>query len=168
MNRNLRFVVGAMVIVATIAYLMYTGIRETSAYYLTIQEFLPKRDQYGDMPLRVAGRVQAGSIDYDAKYASAAVPSRGVRRLGRPERRCRVTFTGIKPDMFADGRDVIVEGRYTGGVLEASQVLTSCPSKYEARRRPKPANGPGPPGQEAGMMNAPWVATPAPAAQTPS
>ena len=41
--------------------------------------------------------------------------------------------TGIKPDMFADGRDVIVEGRYTGDVLHATQVLTSCPSKYEAK-----------------------------------
>jgi hypothetical protein len=37
MNRNLRFVVGSMVIVAAIAYLMVTGIRETSSYYLTIQ-----------------------------------------------------------------------------------------------------------------------------------
>jgi cytochrome c-type biogenesis protein CcmE len=44
-----------------------------------------------------------------------------------------VDFTGIKPDMFADGRDVIVEGKYTSGVLQANQVLTSCPSKYEAK-----------------------------------
>jgi len=28
---------------------------------------------------------------------------------------------------------VIVEGRYSGDVLQASQVLTSCPSKYEAK-----------------------------------
>ena len=29
-------------------------------------------------------------------------------------------------------RDVIVEGRFSGGVLRAHQVMTSCPSKYEA------------------------------------
>ncbi len=133
MNRNLRFVVGAMVIVATIGYLMYTGIRETSAYYLTIQEFLPKREQYGNMPLRVAGRVQPGSIDYDAKSLRLRFHLAEFSDANRQELSLPVSFTGIKPDMFADGRDVIVEGRYTSGVLEASQVLTSCPSKYEAK-----------------------------------
>jgi cytochrome c-type biogenesis protein CcmE len=133
MNGNLRFVIGSAVIVAAIGWLMYTGIRETSSYYLTIQEFLPKKDEYGNMPLRVAGRVQAGSIAYDArtldlKFHLAGFPDgKGVDGF------VPVAYTGIKPDMFADGRDVIVEGRYEGGVLRAKQVLTSCPSKYEAK-----------------------------------
>jgi len=133
MNRNLRFVIGSMVIVAAIGYLMYTGIRETSSYYLTIQEFLPKKDQYGNVPLRVAGRVKPGSIDYDAKSLRLRFHLAAFSDTDRPEMSVPVSFTGIKPDMFADGRDVIVEGRYTSGVLEASQVLTSCPSKYEAK-----------------------------------
>jgi cytochrome c-type biogenesis protein CcmE len=135
MNRNLRFVFGSAVIVAAIGWLMYTGIRETSSYYLTIQEFLPKKDEYGNMPLRVAGRVRPGSIDYDARtldlrFQLAGFPDGKTEELSVP-----VAFTGIKPDMFADGRDVIVEGRYTDGVLRAKQVLTSCPSKYEAKTK---------------------------------
>ena len=43
-----------------------------------------------------------------------------------------VAFTGIVPDMFAEGRDVIIEGRYVDGTLHAQQIMTSCPSKYEA------------------------------------
>jgi cytochrome c-type biogenesis protein CcmE len=40
-----------------------------------------------------------------------------------------------KPDMFADGRDVIVEGKLTpSGEITATQVLTSCPSKYQAKK----------------------------------
>jgi cytochrome c-type biogenesis protein CcmE len=42
-----------------------------------------------------------------------------------------VEYTGILPDMFAEGRDVIVEGTYVNGVLRAQSVMTSCPSKYE-------------------------------------
>jgi cytochrome c-type biogenesis protein CcmE len=139
MNRNLRFVIGSAVIVAAIGWLMYTGIRETSSYYLTIQEFLPKRDEYGNMPLRVAGRVQPGSIDYDARTLRLS-----FHLAGFPDGKTSgtesvpVAFTGIKPDMFADGRDVIVEGRYTDGVLHAQQVLTSCPSKYEAKTAEAP------------------------------
>lgn len=132
MNRNLRFVFGSAVIVAAIGWLMYTGIRETSSYYLTIQEFLPKKDEYARMPLRVAGRVQPGSIAYDArsldlKFHLAGFPGESESQF------VPVAFNGIKPDMFADGRDVIVEGRYESGVLRAKQVLTSCPSKYEAK-----------------------------------
>jgi len=44
MERNRRFVVGAAVIVAAVTYLVYTGVRETSVYYLTIDEFLSRRD----------------------------------------------------------------------------------------------------------------------------
>ena len=133
MNRNMRFFIGSMVIVAAIGYLMYTGIRETSAYYLTIQEFLPKREQMRDTPLRVAGRVQPGSISYDPRTLDLQFRLAAFTDAGAHDGAVAVAFTGIKPDMFADGRDVIVEGRYTGDVLRATQVLTSCPSKYESK-----------------------------------
>jgi cytochrome c-type biogenesis protein CcmE len=42
-----------------------------------------------------------------------------------------VAYRGILPDMFAAGREVVVEGRYGDGALAARQILTSCPSKYE-------------------------------------
>jgi cytochrome c-type biogenesis protein CcmE len=42
-----------------------------------------------------------------------------------------VHYRGLLPDMFAEGRDVVVEGPQSDGpVFEASSVLTSCPSKY--------------------------------------
>jgi cytochrome c-type biogenesis protein CcmE len=34
--------------------------------------------------------------------------------------------------MFAEGRDVIIEGHYeAGNALLAKTIMTSCPSKYE-------------------------------------
>lgn len=133
MNRNLRFVLGSLVIVGTIAYLMVTAVRETSAYYLTIKEFLPKKDSYANQPIRVAGRVQAGSIQYDPRTLRLDFALGEFGEAAAPDLRVPVSFTGIKPDMFADGRDVIVEGKYAEGVLAADKVLTSCPSKYEAK-----------------------------------
>ena len=133
MNRNRRFLIGSAVIVGAIAYLMYAGIRETSSYYLTIPELVAKKEQYGSSSLRVAGRVAPGTIAWDAKtlqlkFALGSFPNENTVGDTVP-----VAFTGIKPDMFADGRDVIVEGHYEGGVIQAKQVLTSCPSKYEAK-----------------------------------
>jgi len=46
-----------------------------------------------------------------------------------------VHYQGVLPDMFAEGRDVIVEGRYdAGGALAAKTLMTSCPSKYEPEK----------------------------------
>ncbi len=57
--------------------------------------------------------------------ATALTPARfNVMSRGQP-----------KPDMFAPGRDVIVEGLLTGdSTLQARQVLTSCPSKYSPKQ----------------------------------
>ncbi len=129
MYRNRRFIIGAAIIVAAVSYLVYTGIRETSVYYLTIDEFLARRDAVAGQGIRVAGRVAPKSIDWnprtnDLRFRLASFDeSDGVD----------VAFTGVLPDMFAEGRDVIVEGTYAkGGGLHAHTLLTSCPSKYEA------------------------------------
>lgn len=129
MDRNRRFILGAAIIVAAVAYLVYTGIRETSVYYLTIDEFLSKREAVAGEGLRVAGRVGTKSVEWnpatlDLKFRLANFEdSDGVD----------VVYNGVLPDMFAEGRDVIVEGDYgRHGTFHARTLLTACPSKYEA------------------------------------
>jgi cytochrome c-type biogenesis protein CcmE len=129
MGRNRRFIIGAVIIVAAVAYLVYTGIRETSVYYLTIDEFLPKRVAMANEGIRVSGKVGAQSIEWnpstlDLRFRLASFDGTdGVD----------VTYNGVLPDMFAEGREVIVEGTYApSGTLRARTLLTSCPSKYEA------------------------------------
>lgn len=129
MERNRRFIVGASIIVAAVAYLVYTGIRETSVYYLTIDELLSRREAVAGEGLRVAGRVGANSVVWnpatlDLKFRLANFDDNdGVD----------VAYNGVLPDMFAEGRDVIVEGTYShDGSFRARTLLTACPSKYEA------------------------------------
>ncbi len=129
MNRNSRFIIGASIIVAAVSYLVFTGIRETSVYYLTIDEFLAKREAMANEGVRIAGRVAAQSVQWNPSTLDLRF------RLGSFEGHdgIDVTYNGVLPDMFAEGRDVIVEGVYEkGGALHARTLLTSCPSKYEA------------------------------------
>jgi cytochrome c-type biogenesis protein CcmE len=44
-----------------------------------------------------------------------------------------VVYKGVRPGSFEDGVEVLVEGRYKDGVFTAENVLTKCPSKYEAK-----------------------------------
>jgi len=122
-----RFIVGAVVIAAAVSYLVYAGIRTTSMYYFELSEFLPQRDAHVGESLRVKGWVRHGSMHWDASTSRLAFD------LARQDDSdpVPVAYHGILPDMFAEGREVVVEGKYEGGALAARQIMTSCPSKYE-------------------------------------
>lgn len=133
--------IGAGLIVLAIGYLITTAVRNTAEYYLTVNEVAARKTQLRGQMLRVAGRVKPGAISWDPTTLTLAFtivappnpdgsPVTPVAATDPPE--FRVIARGEpKPDMFAAGRDVIVEGRLApDGTLEARQVLTSCPSKY--------------------------------------
>jgi cytochrome c-type biogenesis protein CcmE len=132
--RTGRFLIGAVIIGFAVSYLVYAGIRETSVYYLKIDEFAAKKDGLAGQDLRVAGRVQHGTMSWnprtlDLSFRLGGFDEDGAAPLVAP---LSVAFNGILPDMFAEGRDVIVEGVYEGGDrFVARTILTSCPSKYE-------------------------------------
>jgi cytochrome c-type biogenesis protein CcmE len=126
LNRR-RFVVGAVLIAAAVSYLVYAGIRTTSMYYFEMAEFLARRDALAGETLRVKGWVRHGSVDRNVGTNELRFElARQDDTSGIP-----VSYRGIMPDMFAEGREVVVEGRYDGRALAARQIMTSCPSKYE-------------------------------------
>jgi len=140
-----RFLVGGGLIVAAIAYLIVIGIRSTSEYYLTVDEAAARQTELIGQPVRVAGRVKAGTIGWDPatltlNFAMVPLPPEDGAKVQpvamRPPQEIEVVCKGQpKPDMFAAGRDVIVEGRFTSpNFVSADQVMTSCPSKYRAKK----------------------------------
>jgi cytochrome c-type biogenesis protein CcmE len=142
MPKRLRFAIGAGLIVAAIGYLIVTAVRNTAEYYLTVNEVKERQASLAGQMLRVAGRVEPGTIAWDPltltlSFGLAQPPppvAPGVKAVaimaGAPV--FHVICRGEpKPDMFAPNRDVIVEGSLAAdGTIEARQVLTSCPSKY--------------------------------------
>ncbi len=124
-----RFIVGAVLIAAAVSYLVYAGIRSTSMYYFDMDEFLARRAAHAGEDLRVKGWVRAGSVRWDATTNDLAFEL--ARKDGSEP--VPVAYKGILPDMFAEGREVVVEGRYDVPGLHAKQIMTSCPSKYEPK-----------------------------------
>ena len=124
-----RFIVGAVLIAAAVSYLVYAGIRTTSMYYFEIDEFLAQRTAHAGEDLRVKGWVRSGSMQWNPATNDLAF------ELGRQDGSdpVAVSYRGILPDMFAEGREVVVEGRDSGTTVTARQIMTSCPSKYEPK-----------------------------------
>ncbi len=100
--------------------------------------------------IRVVGRVAAAEIDYRVEpqfelrfhivdpgvKVSPASESEVPAAPALAPASVPVYYQGIKPDMFAVGRDVIIDGEFSAGQVRAQKLLTQCPSKYEA---PDPA-----------------------------
>jgi cytochrome c-type biogenesis protein CcmE len=125
-----RFLLGALVIAAAVSYLVYAGIRTTSTYYFEMDEFVARKASHDGEDLRVKGWVRAGTMRWDPTTNQLGFEL--ARQDGSEP--VPVAYRGILPDMFAEGREVVVEGHYGQGTLTAKQIMTSCPSKYEPQK----------------------------------
>ena len=116
--------------------LIYSSMAEAD-YYKHVDEVTAEPDHWVDKHLKIHGFVEPGSID-ERIEGNSTVRDFILEYKGE---RIRVTHKGPKPDTFRDLAEVVAKGRLLqtkdGPVLEASELMAKCPSKYEAERRDK-------------------------------
>ncbi len=120
---RLKFLVGGAIILLVLGWLVLSNIQEASAHYLTVEELLAQGSS--DRMVRVSGLVVGETIAWD--------PQQLVLRfeIADDGESLPVVYEGVRPDMFRDGAQAVVEGKYSSsGVFEASTLLLKCPSKY--------------------------------------
>ncbi len=129
-NKKAKFIIGSMMIVSAIGYLISTSIQSTSKFFMTVDELAVATVDYRGAGLKVKGTVVNGSIDRNPNDHLSVSFKIEEKTSSLP-----VVYKGITPDMFEDGREVVVEGTLgSDGVFHANTLLTSCPSKYEAEK----------------------------------
>ena len=119
-------VFAGVVIVLTVA----ASGEGTFRYYADVAAFANAPAAESAQAARVHGFVVAGSIDRDlsAGHVDFVVADKAASHS------LPVRYLGIDtPDMFKDGAEVVVEGRYEQGRFLAERVMAKCPSKYEAK-----------------------------------
>lgn len=125
-NKRFKLVLIGLIAFSVIGYLTYTGIRETMAYYMTVDELLGQGSSNEKRRLRVGGEVVPGSVQWDARELNLSF------RIGDDRSSILVSYQGVVPDSFQPGKEVIVEGSYRGnGMFRATTIMPRCPSKYE-------------------------------------
>ena len=82
-------------------------------------------------PVSLVGRV-VGKPTGDAHEGGLRFRLRDVKATSGAT--VRVLYTGSVPDLFASGRDIVVDGTLTNGTFVATPgtMVTKCPSKYTA------------------------------------
>ena len=81
----------------------------------------------GSGDYKLTGKVVDGSVKRQGENISFAVRDRDGSAS------VPVSYSGVVPDPFREGREVIVDGKLEGGtfVAERDSLVTKCPSKFE-------------------------------------
>jgi cytochrome c-type biogenesis protein CcmE len=117
-----------VLLVTTIILLV--AFRSGIEFYKSPTQLLEVKD--ASIRLRVGGLVLRGSVE------NTGVNNSFVITDGNNE--VEVQFVGVLPDLFAEGRGVIVRGQFKDNVFIASQVLAKHDEKYMPRELEKTLN----------------------------
>ena len=110
--------------------ILLVAFRSGIEFYKSPTQLLEVKD--ASIRLRVGGLVLEGSVE------STGVNNSFVITDGNNE--VEVKFVGVLPDLFAEGRGVIVRGQLKDNVFVASQVLAKHDEKYMPRELEKTLN----------------------------
>ena len=125
-RKQLKFVVGSVIIILTLSYLAYSGYQESKTYYHTVPELYAMKDTAYDLRLQVSGDVIPGSIKRDGKVVSFAI--------GQEPQTLQVKYVGKDPlpDTLIDRATAMATGKMgRDGVFVADTMMAKCASKYE-------------------------------------
>lgn len=125
---NKKLLIGGLIILIVVVYLFWSGMKDSSVYFLTVDEFFAQADKLEGKGTRINGEVVPGSIRWDAPRLLLSF------QLTDGNKVLNVQHKGVAPDTFQEGLSVVVEGKYENGTFNATQIMTKCPSKYEAKR----------------------------------
>ena len=123
-----RFIVGAALIAAAV---VLPGLRRHPDHLdVLLRDGRVRRRSaaHAGEDLRVKGWVRAGSMHWDPPTNELAFEL--ARKDGTEP--VPVAYSGILPDMFAEGREVVVEGRYGQGALSREADHDQLPVEVRA------------------------------------
>ena len=122
-KRKLRLVVAltAAVLLATRAHLHELQRLDRG------QQAVQRARAAGRQSYELTGKVVDGSVSHGGRRACASASATATARRSVP-----VAYTGVVPDPFREGREVIVSGELENGtfVAERDSLVTKCPSKF--------------------------------------
>ena len=122
-KRKIRLFVALGAAVLLAGGLMFTSF--TADTPATTPSQLLAKQSSGDFKL--TGKVVDGSVKRQGEELSFKIRDRDGNQS------VPVTYAGVVPDPFRDGREVIVAGRLKDGtfVAERDSLVTKCPSKFQ-------------------------------------
>lgn len=133
-TKSLKIAATAVVLVLAFGGLLYSTLRDGTEYYKHVDEVASDPGAWSGKKLQLHGYVVNKSIFIkpDTLEYRFQIQNKGAV--------IQASYTGIVPDTFKDGSEVVLKGHLQSGAfaVESNGVMAKCPSKYEAGRATVP------------------------------
>jgi cytochrome c-type biogenesis protein CcmE len=139
-SKQLKFLIGSVLIIAALAYFGYQGFNESMSYFQTVPELYASGDQaYDRNSIKVQGEVVKGSIRREGAATVFAIGPKDFKvpqgfSPGPATQTLQVRYVGSDaiPDTFRDYASAIVTGKLRkDGTFEGTFIQAQCASKYQ-------------------------------------
>ena len=130
-KKKLAIVATAVLVGGAIVYLVGSSFGEAMIYYKTVDELLSESARFDGKPIRVYGSLVPDSI------RQKPGTDQFLFRISKRGKTLEVAYKGFLPDSMQEGQEVVAQGMYSSSskTFNASEILTKCPSKHEARAK---------------------------------
>src|SRR4051794_14866869 len=126
-SKTLKIAATAVVLTLAFGGLLYSTLRDGTEYYKHVEEVANDPGAWTGRKLQLHGFVVNKSIFVkpDTLEYRFQVESKGAVM--------QASYTGIVPDTFKDGSEVVLKGHLQPGLfaVEPNGVMAKCPSKYD-------------------------------------
>ncbi|MHB0977093.1 MAG: cytochrome c maturation protein CcmE [Candidatus Aquicultorales bacterium] len=120
-----RLIIITVILLAAVGFLVYSNVG-SAAYMRTIEE-VQKDEKYVGSTVRVTGKSVKGTIERKGTTYRFDIKDKGKTMT--------VEYSGSMPSTFGPDIQVIALGKLVKtDELKATEIVTKCPSKYEAKK----------------------------------
>ena len=124
MKKKTRMAAVAVILVATIGFVAFAMLNLFVDPYLGVDQVVEDPDSYMGRTVQVKGAYQAGSLTTTIDNVTLVMEGDNFT--------ITVLILGETPNLI-DGQEIVAIGQLQSALLiHATEILTSCPSKYEA------------------------------------
>ena len=129
-KKGIKFLVGGILITGIVIAVFASISFENMTYYYTPAEILASPLDFQQKKVRVMGLVRDGSLVFDPKQ------TKSVFQISEDSKTfLNVSYQGPIPDMFKEGRGVVVEGVMNGSEqFTAANLLVKHSEEYKVEQ----------------------------------
>ena len=125
-GRRVKYLIAGGIVLAALAGLVYSGVKESMVYFYTPTEVREKTDAVRGRALRVGGMVVEGSVRWDPQQVLLTFA------LTDGQSNLPVRHRGTAPDLFKEGAGAVVEGTWAPeGYLRSSTIMAKHSEEYK-------------------------------------
>ena len=125
-KKAIRAGISAVVLLSALTMLLYTTVSSGAQFYKHVDEVMVSPSDWYGKNMQLHGFV----VDGSREQRPNSLEYRFKLRTG--DHQVLATYTGIVPDTFKDGAELVLTGRLGPEGFQTTSMTAKCPSKYEA------------------------------------